>query len=139
MSHIRLALVDDNPIYRHALVSLLQTVNEIEVVVAASNFREFLEGVTASNFREFLEGVADVEPDLILMDESVFWDLPEHVRAGFLGYVSDIPLLIMGLDDPSSLEVYGDVHPRMRFLSKESGGEEIVRRLLEMASYLGRR
>jgi DNA-binding NarL/FixJ family response regulator len=121
---VRIAIVDDNPVYRHALVELLKAHGSFEITVSADVFPDLL------------DGVVDREPDLILMDESVFWELPEHKRTGFLGYFSDIPFFILALDPPVGLEVYAAFHPRISFLSKESGGLHIIQRMLEMVSHL---
>ena len=124
MMNIGVALVDDNPVYRHALVELLKSHGAFDIAVAAAAFPERV------------DGVVDEEPDLILIDESVFWDLTEEKRRGFLKYFADIPMLVMGLDPPAGLECYGAIHPRIRFLGKESGGLQLVQRLLEMASHI---
>jgi DNA-binding NarL/FixJ family response regulator len=126
MMNIGVALVDDNPVYRHALVELLKSHGAFDIAVAAAAFPELL------------DGVVDEEPDLILIDESVFWDLTEEKRRGFLKYFADIPMLVMGLDPPAGLECYSVIHPRIRFLGKESGGLQLVQRLLEMASHIDR-
>ena len=49
-----------------------------------------------------------------------------------------LPMLVMGLDPPAGLECYSVIHPRIRFLGKESGGLQLVQRLLEMASHIDR-
>lgn len=59
MGKIRVLLVDDHPLFREALRSLLATSNDVEVVGEASNGQEALEQLNA------------LEPDVVLMDISM--------------------------------------------------------------------
>lgn len=56
MNRIKIALADDHRLFREGLVSILSTIEEVEVIVEASNGKELL------------ECVAENVPDVVLLD-----------------------------------------------------------------------
>jgi DNA-binding NarL/FixJ family response regulator len=92
MNNIRVAVVDDNPVYLFALVTLLKQNDELDVVIATDNFKDFLD--------EMLEE----DPELIIIDESVVRGIRENVWAGFLKYIRETSLIIMGLNGITIIE-----------------------------------
>lgn len=108
MNNIRVAVVDDNPVYLFALVSFLKQSDEFDVVIATDNFKDFLE--------EMLEE----DPELIIIDESVVRGIRENVWTSFLKYIQETPLIIMGLDGTGIVVEYEHIHPTIRYVSKES-------------------
>ncbi len=60
MNNIRVAVVDDNPLYLFALVTLLKQNNDPDVVIATDNFKDFL------------EQLSEEDPDLIILMK-VLW------------------------------------------------------------------
>ena len=107
MNSIRVAVVDDNPVYLFALVSILKLYDELDVVMASDNFKDFL------------DEMAEEEPDLIIIDESIVEGIRKNIWAGFLKYVREIPVIIMGLNSKAIIEEYEHVHPTIRYISKE--------------------
>jgi hypothetical protein len=71
MNSIRVAVVDDNPVYLFALVSLLKLYVEIDVVMASDNFKDFL------------NAMAEEEPDLIIIDESIVEGIRDNIWTSF--------------------------------------------------------
>jgi DNA-binding NarL/FixJ family response regulator len=118
MMNIRVAILDDNPVYLHAMVKLLSKYDEFDVVIVADNFRDFL------------DELSDEEPELIMIDDSVFNELRPNIRMSFMKYVREIPVLIMGLKWTKELEKYKNYHPDVKFLDKESGSCNIIENLL---------
>jgi DNA-binding NarL/FixJ family response regulator len=107
MNNIRVAVVDDNPVYLFALVTLLKQNNELDVVIATDNFKDFLEQLT------------EEDPDLIIIDESVVGRIRENIWAGFLKYIRETSLIIMGLNGKRIIEEFDHTHPTIRYISKE--------------------
>ena len=124
MNNIRLALVDKNPIYLFALTYVLK------------NIDEFLVSISSQDFKEYLEAMEDEEVDLILIDISVLLALRPQILKGYLNYVREIPVMVMGLDRPSQMDELQTLHPNIRFLAKESGREKIIAAIWETASQL---
>jgi DNA-binding NarL/FixJ family response regulator len=121
MNNIRVAVVDDNPVYLFALVTLLKQNNELDVVIAKDNFKDLLD--------EMLEE----ELELIIIDESVVRGIRENVWAGFLKYVREIPVIIMGLNGAEEIDNFRGIHPKIRYMSKEADSTKIYN---EIEKYL---
>jgi DNA-binding NarL/FixJ family response regulator len=124
MNNIRLAVVDKNPVYLFALTNVLK------------NMDEFLVSISAQDFKEYLEAMEDEEVDMILIDISVLLGLRPQILKGYLNYVREIPVMVMGLDRPSQMDELQTLHPNIRFLAKESGREKIIASIWERASQL---
>ncbi len=107
MNSIRVVVVDDNPVYLFALVSLLKLYDEIDVVMASDNFKEFL------------DEMAEEEPDLIIIDESIVEGIRDNIWTSFLKYLKETPVIIMGLNGKVQIEQYAQIHPTIRYISKE--------------------
>jgi DNA-binding NarL/FixJ family response regulator len=107
MNSIRVAVVDDNPVYLFALVSLLKLHDEIDVVKASHNFKDFL------------DEMAEEEPDLIIIDESIVEGIRDNIWISFLRYLKETPVIIMGLNDKVQIKEYEQIHPTIRYISKE--------------------
>jgi DNA-binding NarL/FixJ family response regulator len=107
MNSIRVAVLDDNPVYLFALVSLLKLYDEIDVVMASDNFKDFL------------DEMAEEEPDLIIIDESIVEGIRDNIWTSFLRYLKETPMIIMGLNGKVQIEEYEQIHPTIRYISKE--------------------
>ena len=122
--NVRLALVDDNPVYLFALTHVLK------------NMDEFVVSISSEDFKEYLEALGDEEVDIILIDVSVLLGLRPQILKGYLKYVRDIPVMVMGMDRPSQMDELQTLHPNIRFLAKGSGREKIIEAIRETASQL---
>ena len=74
--------------------------------------------------------------DIILIDAAVLLGLRPQILKGYLNYVREIPVMVMGLDRPSQMDELHSLHPNIRFLAKESGREKIIAAIRETASQL---
>lgn len=124
MNNIRLAVVAKNPVYLFALTYVLK------------NMDEFMVSISSQDFKEYLEAMEDEEVDMILIDISVLLGLRPQILKGYLNYVSEIPVMVMGLDRPSQMDELQTLHPNIRFLAKESEREKIIAAIWETASQL---
>jgi DNA-binding NarL/FixJ family response regulator len=124
MMNVRLAVVDENPVYLFALTYVLK------------NMDEFVVSISSQDFKEYLEALEDEEVDIILIDVSVLLGLRPQILRGYLKYVREIPVMVMGLDRPSQMDELQTLHPNIRFLAKESGKERIITAIRETASQL---
>jgi DNA-binding NarL/FixJ family response regulator len=124
MMNVRLALVDDNPVYLFALTHVLK------------NMDEFVVSISSEDFKEYLEALGNEEVDIILIDVSVLLGLRPQILKGYLKYVHDIPVMVMGMDRPSQMDELQTLHPNIRFLAKGSGREKIIEAIRETASLL---
>lgn len=122
--NVRLAVVDENPVYLFALTYVLK------------NIDEFVVSISSQYFKEYLEALEDEEVDIILIDVSVLLGLRPQILKGYLNYVREIPVMVMGLDRPSQMDELQTLHPNIRFLAKESGRERIIAAIRETASQL---
>jgi DNA-binding NarL/FixJ family response regulator len=107
MNSIRVAVVDDNSVYLFALVSLIKLYDEIDVVIASDSFKDFL------------DEMAEEEPDLIIIDESIVEGIRDNIWINFLRYLKETPVIIMGLNGKVQIELYRQIHPTIRYISKE--------------------
>ena len=123
MEPITLGIVDDNPIYLQALEDFLSGMEQFQVIL------------TAHGFQEYLEALDHEEPDMLLLDISVFMELREQIRHGFLNYASKTPILLMGLERPAEMEDYQKRHPALRFMAKDCGGDHIAERIISLMNY----
>ena len=119
MNNIRVAVVDDNPVYLFALVSLLKLYVEIDVVMASDNFKDFL------------NEMAEEEPDLIIIDESIVEGIRDNIWTSFLRYLKETPVIIMGLNGKVQIEKYAQIHPTIRYISKEFDTIEMKNEVLK--------
>jgi DNA-binding NarL/FixJ family response regulator len=119
MNNIRVAVVDDNHVYLFALVSVLKQNDELDVVIATDNFKDFLD--------EMLEE----DPELIIIDESVVRGIRENVWTSFLKYIREIPVIIMGLNGIGIIQEHEHMHPNIRYISKEFDTDRLKYELLK--------
>ena len=103
---LRLLLVDDQPLFRRALASLIQGQFDMSVAGEASNGLEALEKVRA------------LSPDLVVMDINMPGSNGiEGVRAirsaGF-----DVPIIMLTIEDEDS-DLLGDLRGRERLSPEE--------------------
>jgi DNA-binding NarL/FixJ family response regulator len=126
MMNVRLAVVDENPLYLFALTYVLK------------NIDEFVVSISSQDFKEYLEALEDEEVDIILIDAAVLLGLRPQILKGYLNYIRDIPVMVMGLDRPIQMDELQTLHPNIRFLAKESGRERIIAAIRETAPQLNR-
>ena len=119
MNNIRVAVVDDNPVYLYALVSLLKQNHELDVVIATDNFKDFLDELSVE------------EPDLILIDDSVLNGLRENIRKGFMKYLRETPMIIMGLEFEKEIDSDNYLDSNIRYLKKEAKPDKILRQIIQ--------
>jgi DNA-binding NarL/FixJ family response regulator len=117
MGSIKLAIIDDYPVFLHVLTDVLSSFSEFQVVISTGSFKDYLQQLD------------DEDPDIILMDSSVFLSLRDQVREGFLNYISSKTLVIMGFEVPSEMNTYRRLHPNIQFLWKDSELHFIVHKL----------
>ena len=120
MKTIRLGIVNRNRVYLDSLEQVLNAHWQFQVIF------------TSRGYLDFLECLADAEPDIILMDAKILKELTHQDSSGFLRYVKDIPIAILGFKIPALMHRYSRSHAALEFLSKEHDGETLVERLLEI-------
>jgi DNA-binding NarL/FixJ family response regulator len=123
MGKIRIALLDDNPLYLMAFADVIDAYGECRVVARAHSLPELMEAVA-------LHG-----PDLIVADSEVIDQSVQEVLTGLVSLYGHIPILLMGFEPPGHLDLLRDAHPNIRYLPKDRSLDGILNALVYITNY----
>jgi DNA-binding NarL/FixJ family response regulator len=125
MDKIKLAILDDNPLYLYAFGDVLSLFDEFDVIIKAATLKELI------------ENLADQKPDIIIADYEM-WSSDEEKRyIGMMGLYPEISILLMSFHYPSQLNYYQKLHPKLSFLSKAADLAIIANKLVYISNYSG--
>ena len=123
MDKIKLAILDDNPLYLYAFGDVLSLFDEFEVIIMANSLKELI------------ENLADQKPDIIIADYEMWSSEEEKSYIGMMGLYPEISILLMSFHHPSQLGHYQKLHPKLSFLSKAADLAIIANKLIYISNY----
>lgn len=125
MEKIKLAILDDNPLYLYAFGDVLSLFDEFDVIIKVASVKELI------------ENLADQKADIIIADYEI-WSSDEEKRyIGMMSLYPDISILLMSFHHPSQLSHYQKLHPKLSFLSKATDLAIIANKLIYISNYSG--
>lgn len=123
MEKIKLAILDDNPLYLYAFADVLALLAEFEVLISANTLKELF------------ESLADVKPDVIIADYEI-WSSDEDGRyIGMMSLYPEIAVLLMSFHHPIQLLHFQKMHAKSTFLSKGEDLAIIANKLVYISNY----
>lgn len=123
MEKIKLAILDDNPLYLYAFADVLSLLEEFEVLNSVSSLKELF------------ESLADAKPDIIIADYEI-WSSDDGSRyIGLMALYPEIAVLLMSFHHPIQLAHFQKMHGKLTFLSKAEDLAIIANKLVYISNY----
>jgi DNA-binding NarL/FixJ family response regulator len=123
MDKIKLAILDDNPLYLYSFADVLSLLDEFEIIISVSSLKELF------------ESLADAKPDIIIADYEI-WSSDDGSRyIGMMALYPEISVLLMSFHHPTQLAHFQKIHAKSTFLSKGEDLAIIANKLVYISNY----
>jgi DNA-binding NarL/FixJ family response regulator len=123
MEKIKLAILDDNPLYLYAFADVLSLLEEFEILISVSSLKELF------------ESLADAKPDIIIVDYEMWSSEEGGCYIGMMALYPEIAVLLMSFHHPIQLVHFQKMHPKSTFLSKGEDLAIIANKLVYISNY----